>query len=139
MSEAIQDPVPYGELKANTPTNNEERYPVRSRGRPKTDPKEARMKEDSRKAFGAKLRSLREEQGLTLAQASDAAGISSARKVSQYETTCYPPGWIISALAPVYKVSEKYLASLVIAHSDPELFDAIADGAEVEEFAEVEK
>lgn len=139
MTEAIQDPVPYGELKANMPVNNEERYAVRSRGRPKTDPKEARMKEDSRKAFGAKLRSLREKQGLTLAQASDAAGISSARKVSQYETTCYPPGWIVSALAPVYKVSEKYLASLVIAHSDPELFDAIADGAEVEEFVEAEK
>lgn len=138
MSDAKNVNISFDELKSKMNTNAESRFTVRKRGRPKTDPVEAMMKEERRKEFGNKLRQLREARGLTLAQASDAAGISSARKVSQYETTCYPPGWIVSALAPVYRVGEKYLAALVLKHSDPELFDAIADGQTIEEFAEVE-
>jgi hypothetical protein len=138
MSYAKNVPISFDELHDKTVTSQETRFTVRKRGLPKTDPDEAIQRNERRKAFGGQLRGLREKQGLTLAQASDAAGISSARKVSQYETTCYPPGWIVSALAPVYKVDEKYLASLVLAHSDPELFEAIADGMSVDEFAETE-
>jgi len=103
----------------------EETFPVRSRGRPKTDQDEAQKREARRVLFGSKLRRLREGRGLTLAEAAQRAGISSPRKLSQYETTCYPPGWVIRAIAPVYGVREAYLAELVLKHNDPDLHHAL--------------
>lgn len=102
-----------------------ESFPVRSRGRPKTDAEEASRREERRVRFGAILRRLREERGLTLADAAQRAGISSPRKLSQYETICYPPGKVIRAIAPVYGVSEAYLAELVLKHNDPDLHQAL--------------
>jgi|GEM_PF-5363692 len=101
------------------------RFPVRSRGRPKIRKEEADRREARRIRFGAKLRRLRERKGLTLAEAAVRAGISSPRKLSQYETTCYPPGWVVRAIAPVYGVGETYLAELVLKHNDPELYHAL--------------
>lgn len=100
-------------------------FPVRSRGRPKTDVEEASRREERRVRFGSKLRQLREARGLTLAEAAQRAGISSPRKLSQYETICYPPGKVIRAIAPVYGVSEAYLADLVLKHNDPDLHQAL--------------
>jgi DNA-binding XRE family transcriptional regulator len=105
------------------------KFPVRSRGRPKSDDAEMRRRERRRSMFGAKLRRMREAKGLTLAKAANEAGISSPRKLSQYETTCYPPGWVIRAIAPVYGVDERKLADLVLKYSDPEMHKAIhSDG-----------
>jgi DNA-binding XRE family transcriptional regulator len=103
----------------------EDSFPVRSRGRPKTDHDEAQKREARRFTFGSKLRRLRESKGLTLAEAAQRAGISSPRKLSQYETTCYPPGWVIRAISPVYGVREAYLAELVLKHNDPDLHHAL--------------
>lgn len=113
----------------------EESFPVRSRGRPKTDAEEAMRREERRVRFGAKLRQLREAKGLTLAEAAQRAGISSPRKLSQYETICYPPGKVIRAIAPIYGVSEAFLAELVLKHNDPDLHQALisdTDEAEAE-------
>lgn len=101
------------------------RFQVRSRGRPKIRKEEAERREARRVRFGAKLRRMRERMGLTLADAAAKAGISSPRKLSQYETTCYPPGWVIRAIAPVYGVGESYLAELVLKHNDPDLYQAL--------------
>ncbi|PTX52602.1 helix-turn-helix protein [Gemmobacter caeni] len=101
------------------------RFQVRSRGRPKIRKEEAERREARRVRFGAKLRRMRERMGLTLAEAAARAGISSPRKLSQYETTCYPPGWVIRAIAPVYGVGETYLAELVLKHNDPDLYQAL--------------
>jgi DNA-binding XRE family transcriptional regulator len=122
-----QDPGPVDvfEEAAREFDNAEEAFPVRSRGRPKTDQDEAKKREDRRVLFGSKLRRLREGRGLTLAEAAQRAGISSPRKLSQYETTCYPPGWVIRAIAPVYGVREAYLAELVLKHNDPDLHHAL--------------
>ena len=112
-----------------------ESFPVRSRGRPKTEAEEATRREERRVRFGAKLRQLREAKGLTLAEAAQRAGISSPRKLSQYETICYPPGKVIRAIAPVYGVSQAFLAELVLKHNDPDLHHALmsdTDEAETE-------
>lgn len=106
----------------------ETRFPVRSRGRPKIRKEEAERREARRVRFGAKLRRLRERNGLTLAESAARAGISSPRKLSQYETTCYPPGWVVRAIAPVYGVGETYLAELVLKHNDPDLYQALMSG-----------
>lgn len=111
-----------------------EEYPVRGRGRPKSSPEEADRKLERHKAFGAQMKLIREQSNLTLTKASDAAGIASARKLSQYETTCYPPGWVIAALAPVYDVDVRYLAALTIQNSDPDMFMALTSCATAEEF-----
>jgi len=103
----------------------EDVFPVRSRGRPKTEHDEAQKREARRVLFGSKLRRFREGRGLTLAEAAQRAGISSPRKLSQYETTCYPPGWVIRAIAPVYGVREAFLAELVLKHNDPDLHHAL--------------
>lgn len=103
----------------------EQSFPVRSRGRPKASAEEARLREARRVRFGTKLRKIRESKGLTLAEAALRAGISSPRKLSQYETICYPPGKVIRAIAPIYGVSEAYLAELVLKHNDPDLYRAL--------------
>lgn len=105
-------------------------YPVRSRGRPKTSAEEAKVREERRVRFGTKLRQMRESKGLTLADAAHRSGISSPRKLSQYETICYPPGKVIRAIAPVYGVSESYLAELVLKHNDPDLHQALMSDIE---------
>ena len=92
MTEKNMKIIPFSELQAEVGENSSERFAVRSRGRPQTDPAEAKAKKDRRKAFGAKLKAMRDDKDLTLAAAAEAAGIASARKLSQYETTCYPPG-----------------------------------------------
>jgi len=107
-------------------------YPVRSRGRPKTSVEEAKLREERRVRFGTKLRQMREAKGLTLADAAHRSGISSPRKLSQYETICYPPGKVIRAIAPVYGVSEAYLAELVLKHNDPDLHQALMSDIETE-------
>lgn len=111
-----------------------ERFPVRPRGRPKSKESEMRERIRRRESFGSKFRRMRVASGMTLAAAADAAGISSPRKLSQYETTCYPPGWVIREIAPVYGVSEKKLAAMVLKHSDPDMFRALApEGNEKDE------
>ncbi len=136
MSDNNTDIIPFAALQSEVGVNTSERFAVRSRGRPQTDPAEAKIKKARRKIFGSKLKELRDKNELTLAAAAEAAGIASARKLSQYETTCYPPGWVISALAPVYGVDVKYLAALALSNSDPDMFAALADGVSPEEFSD---
>ncbi|MEY8800275.1 helix-turn-helix domain-containing protein [Leisingera sp. XS_AS12] len=104
-------------------------YRVQARGRPERDPVETARRILRRKHFGNRMRELRNGASLTLAQAANLAGVTSPRKLSQYETTCYPPGEVIVGLAPHYGVSEKDLAGLVLAHSDPDLFKALTGNA----------
>ena len=106
----------------------------RSRGRPKMGPEEAREKSGRLEAFGTRLKELREGCGLTLAAAAEAAGIDSSRKLSQYETKCYPPGEVLRALAPVYGVGTKYLAALKMWNSDRCSYLALSDNRLPEEF-----
>jgi transcriptional regulator with XRE-family HTH domain len=135
MSDELKNDRSFADLRDEFGSNGgEENFPVRSRGRPEMGADEAKAKADRRQQFGDRLKALREAQNLTLQDASDAAGIASARKLSQYETKCYPPGWILTALAPVYKTSAKYLAALKIAMSDPYTFAALAEGKSPEEF-----
>lgn len=115
----------FREAEARAGKSAGEKFPVRSRGRPKSNDAEMRRRELRRSKFGAKFRRMRESMGLTLARAATDAGISSPRKLSQYETTCYPPGWVIRAIAPVYGVDEKKLADLVLRYSDPEMHGAL--------------
>ncbi|MCW3782548.1 helix-turn-helix domain-containing protein [Defluviimonas salinarum] len=100
-------------------------YHVQSRGRPERKPEEAAKRILRRKRFGNRLRELRETAGLTLSRAAQLAGMSSPRKLSQYETTCYPPGDIVARLAPHYGVEERDLAAMVLSHSDPILYQGI--------------
>jgi transcriptional regulator with XRE-family HTH domain len=97
-------------------------YNVQSRGRPERNPREAAIRNLRRRAFGNRMREIREQAELTLSRAAALADIASARKLSQYETTCYPPGDIVLRLAPHYKVKPKYLCELVLFHSDPDLY-----------------
>lgn len=139
MSDVIDTRRDFSGLKSKFGAKASDRYAVRSRGRPETDPREAQEKKERRDAYGDKLKKLRAAQGLTLAAAAEAAGIASARKLSQYETTCYPPGWVVSALAPVYAVDATYLAAMTLASSDPDMFAALAGGKSFEEFVETNK
>lgn len=100
-------------------------FQVPSRGRPGRQPSETARSDLRREAFGRKLRRLREKSGLSLGQVSQATGLSSPRKLAQYETTCYPPGDIVKLLAPHYGVEHRELAEMVLMHSDPALFEAI--------------
>lgn len=102
--------------------SSEESFHVHSRGRPERNPREAALRTLRRRAFGKKMRELRENAKLSLSRAAALAGIASARKLSQYETTCYPPGDIILRIAPFYGVKPRQLCSLVLSHSDPELY-----------------
>jgi hypothetical protein len=115
----------FEELEGVLKTDNDKRFVVRSRGRPKTEPAEAAEKAARRKNVGDELLRLRTAQGLTLNDAAERAGITSGRKLSQYERNCYPPGWVIGALAPIYRVEASYLAALVLANSDPEMYHAL--------------
>ena len=139
MAEPNQDPRSFKDLKKEIGPDAGKRFKVRSRGRPETDPREAQEKRERRAAFGQKLKALRDARGLTLAGAAEAAGIASARKLSQYETTCYPPGWVISALAPVYEIDSAHLAALTLSSSDPDMFAALSGDRSVEEFIEDQK
>jgi transcriptional regulator with XRE-family HTH domain len=136
MSDTQSEIRSFADLKEEVGDAGSDRFVVRSRGRPKTDPREAKEKLDRRKAYGAKLQKMRDAKGLTLEAAAEAAGIASARKLSQYETTCYPPGWVLKALAPVYGVEPKFLAALTVESSDPSMFSALSDDRTAEEFSE---
>lgn len=114
----------------------EREHPVKTRGRPERDPVEAARRILRRQHFGSRLRELREGAGLTLSGAAVAAGMSSPRKLSQYESTCYPPGDVVVTLAPLYGVTEKDLADLVLSHSDPALFTSMTGRAGFEPSAE---
>ena len=107
---------------------------IRPRGRPKMDPGVKREKTDRQVRFGINLKELRVAQGLTLDTAATAAGLESPRKLSQYETKCYPPGWVLRNLASVYQVTPKYLSSLKLASSDPDDWVSISDGLSPENF-----
>lgn len=98
---------------------------VQTRGRPERDPIEAARRILRRKHFGARMRELREGASLTLSGAASMSGMTSPRKLSQYETTCYPPGDVVVKLAPLYGVTEQALSELVLSHSDPSLFEAM--------------
>lgn len=100
----------------------EKGYNVQSRGRPERNPRESAIRNLRRRAFGNRMREIREQADLTLSRAAALADIASARKLSQYETTCYPPGDIVLRLAPHYKVKPKFLCELVLFHSDPDLY-----------------
>lgn len=126
----------FDDLKSEIGADGSDRFAVRSRGRPEMDPNEAHERNERQKAFGRKMKELREARGLTLAAVAEEAGLASARKLSQYETKCYPPGWVLSSLAPIYGVNVKYLAALKVANSDPHLFAALSDGLTPEDFAE---
>lgn len=134
MSGESKKKMSFSKLKGKIGTDAGERFVVRSRGRPKTSDAEREKIEGRRKAFGSILKKLREKAKYTLARAASEAGIASARKLSQYETTCYPPGWVVSQLAPVYGISEQYLAALTIYHNDPEMFAALSGNLSPEEF-----
>ena len=97
-------------------------YNVQTSGRPGRSPRDAAVRTLRRQAFGIKMKSLREDMSLTLSEAALIAGITSPRKLAQYETTCYPPGDVILKLAPHYNVSQEFLCYLVLEHSDPDMF-----------------
>ena len=100
-------------------------YLVQGRGRPERNPRESAIRNLRRRAFGRRLRELRLAANLTLSRAAALSGMSSPRKLSQYETTCYPPGEIVRSLSRHYGVTERELADLVLRHSDPTLYAAI--------------
>ena len=102
-----------------------ENYLVQSRGRPERDPREAARSVLRRKHFGKAMRELRLGADLTLTRAAEISKVSAPRKLSQYETTCYPPGDVVVRLAPSYGVTAEDLAKLVLSHSDPALYEAI--------------
>ena len=108
----------------------------RPRGRPRMDPSEIRKRAVRREIFGLQLKDLREARGLTLAAAAEAAGIDSPRKLSQYETKCYPPGRVLRILALVYQVTPKYLSALKLSNSDPDDWLSLSDGRSPEKFCE---
>ncbi len=109
-------------------------FHVGSRGRPERAPDEKARRSLRRMAFGRKLRDLREQADLTLVDASQLVGMSSSRKLAQYETTCFPPGEILVSLAPHYGIKVKKLCELLLSHSDPELYRGLTgkDGYEPE-------
>ena len=110
-------------------------FTTRPRGRPRMDANERRERIGRREIFGLHLKNLRMARRLTLATAAEAAGIDSARKLSQYETKCYPPGRVLRILASVYHVTPKYLSALKLAHSDPDDWESISDGISPEKFS----
>lgn len=95
------------------------------RGRPERSPEEAARRALARNRFGAIMKDLREAAGLTILEASELSGLHPSRKISQYETTCYPPGDVVRALAPHYNVDPAWLAGLVLSHSDPALYECL--------------
>lgn len=105
-----------------------EKYQVRGRGRPKSSAAETKERTRRRKEFGLYLRELRESANLTISEAAKAAKIEPPRKLAQYEGACYPPGAVIRALAPVYGVSERVIATRMLQSSDPDLFIAMTKG-----------
>lgn len=102
-----------------------EEYRSRSRGRPKRSREATGAVELRRAAFGEKLRSLRNAAGLSINKAAQVAGIATPRRISQYEGVSYPPGAMVRLLARAYGVDERMLSRLVLAHSDPDLFEAV--------------
>lgn len=137
MASDEKKPRSFSDLQSDYGGTAGQQFSVRSRGRPALNKQEAKDREDRRQAFWRKLKQLREAQGLTLRAAADAAGIASARKLCQYETKCYPPGWVLTALAPVYRVPACYLAALKIACEDPATWKALHEGLTPEDFAGV--
>jgi len=136
MSDVEMQPRSFADLKSEVGGDDENRFAVRSRGRPEMGAKEAKDKQERREAFGSALKELREKRGLTLAAAAEEAGIASARKLSQYETKCYPPGWVLTALAPVYGTTAKHLAALKLSNSDPYTFAALSGNLSASEFSQ---
>ncbi|MBW3243625.1 helix-turn-helix domain-containing protein [Epibacterium sp. DP7N7-1] len=105
--------------------NADKKLKVQTRGRPERDPFEAAQRILRRQHFGRRMRELREGASLTLSGAASMSGMTSPRKLSQYETTCYPPGEVVVKLAPLYGVTVCALSELVLSHSDPALFEAM--------------
>lgn len=101
------------------------KFNVRTRGRPERSAREHAIIALRRQAFGLRMKALREAAGLTLIDAARLAEVSSPRKLSQYETTCYPPGDIVMRLAPHYGVDPEMICELVLEHSDPAMFEGL--------------
>lgn len=102
-----------------------ESFPVHARGRPERHPEEAARRALRRQKFGRWLRDLRKGQDIRIQKAAELSGLGSARKLAQYETTCYPSGEVIRKIAPVYGVSDRHMARELLRHSDPELFESL--------------
>lgn len=100
-------------------------YRVNPRGRPARSAEEAAEREVRLHRFGSYLRKLREDVGLSPRDVARMTEIGSPRKLTQYETNCYPPGEIILALAKCYGVLSHDLAHTMLAHSDPALHLAL--------------
>jgi transcriptional regulator with XRE-family HTH domain len=100
-------------------------YHVNSRGRPPRSAEDAAEREIRLHRFGAYLRDLRESVGLSPRDVVEMTGISSPRKLTQYETNCYPPGEIVLMLSKCYGVPSHDLAIMALAHSDPEMHLAL--------------
>jgi hypothetical protein len=109
----------------NTYGDASKQFNVRSRGRPERSPRENAITALRRKAFGERMRALREAAELTPVQAANLAGISSPRKLTQYESVCYPPGEIVVRLAEHYMVDPQAICELVLQHSDPDLYEGL--------------
>lgn len=102
-----------------------QRYEVGTRGRPARSPREAAIRSLRLKAFGRVMREMREAAGLNVAEAAEIARLSSPRKLSQYEGSCYPPGEAQIRLASTYGCTRYDMATTVLRYSDPEMYLAI--------------
>ncbi|WP_375263685.1 helix-turn-helix domain-containing protein [Palleronia sp.] len=102
-----------------------QRYEVGTRGRPARSPREAAIRTLRLKAFGRVMREMREAAGLNVAEAAEIARLSSPRKLSQYEGSCYPPGEAQIRLASTYGCTSYDMATTVLRHSDPDMYLAI--------------
>lgn len=102
------------------------RHGVRRRGRPKLAAKVRNERVARRKNFGKHLKKLREDAGLSVLQASEAAEIASTRNLAQYESgTSLPPGNVLVELARIYGTCASTLAKYRLKQDDPVLHDAI--------------
>jgi hypothetical protein len=97
------------------------RYRVAGRGRPAREPEDAAAREIRLHKFGAHLKRLREQVGLSPREAARLAQLSSPRKLTQYEGVCFPPGNILRKLAQIYGITGYDMACTFLAHSDPDL------------------
>lgn len=98
---------------------------TRRRGRPTLSPEDVAIRQLRLEHFGRAMRKLREDAGLSIADASRSLDSSSPRRLLQYEGVCFPPGEIIDDIARTYGVEPEALGKLVLSHSDPDLFEIL--------------
>lgn len=127
----VNDDLSPAEAMAKFGDAGMDHYQVNPRGRPARSVEEAAEREVRLHRFGAYLRKLREDVDLSPRDVARMTGISSPRKLTQYETNCYPPGEIVLALAKCYGILSHDLARTMLAHSDPALHLALTGDAGV--------